>query len=360
MESRYYLAPSTLYSIVDPKPTNLHGDYEVPLVGEWLTIAAIVEMSPIKVSQGKQYKAKPGKNVGEIYVHPDSDASSHDEADQHLDDQERKRRSYERRKSRHEQWLAAKKLTSEQVHPNEREIQKEHAKGRRQQGLPVQQQKQSVMDMDKHGDESEGEAERKVSAGRKYMLLRLQDLGADAKGGGDDMLTLIVFQALKEDRLPNKRSSWRGGSGGAFERLIHERPGALLCITNPRVSDSAVSPRGIHYIWKRRAGIQNDLYARILTSHSVLLPTIQGLLVPTKPGGKSTAASKVFKLKLVHDSTLTVIGQVADFSRCQAMTKEGNLCSAYVDGRSGSKVCETHFEASLKHRGGKRHDLVNA
>ncbi|CEH19377.1 hypothetical protein CBOM_06705 [Ceraceosorus bombacis] len=318
LESRYHLSPSTLYSIVDPKPTNLHGDYKVPVVGEWLTMAVIVEMSPVKISKGKQWKPKPGTQKGESYIHPDSDVSSHDEADQHLDDEERKRRSNERRKARFEEWHAKQKLKKEDKRREKRQEKQKRKKDLQRAGLPLDEQDEKT---DEDADSEDDNANS--GAGRKYMILRLQDLGADARGGGDEMLTMMVFQAVKEDRILNQRSKWRGGSGGAFERLVHERPGALLCITNPRISNSA------------------------------------GLLVPAKPGGKSTAASKVFKLKLVHDSTMTIIGQVADFNRCQAMTREGDLCSAYVDGRSGSKVCQVHFEASLKNSGGKRHDLAN-
>ena len=55
MTGRYYISPSKLYSIVRAHPgvgTGARGQaYDVPVVGDWVTIAVVAERSPIRVSR---------------------------------------------------------------------------------------------------------------------------------------------------------------------------------------------------------------------------------------------------------------------------------------------------------------------
>jgi minichromosome maintenance protein 10 len=55
MTGRYYISPSKLYSIVRAYPgtgTGARGQvYDVPVVGDWVTIAVVAERSPIRVSR---------------------------------------------------------------------------------------------------------------------------------------------------------------------------------------------------------------------------------------------------------------------------------------------------------------------
>ncbi|KAN0141784.1 hypothetical protein V8E53_000246 [Lactarius tabidus] len=55
MEGRYYVSPSKLYSIVRAYPGVGKGArgqvYDVPVVGDWVTIAVVAERSPIRVSR---------------------------------------------------------------------------------------------------------------------------------------------------------------------------------------------------------------------------------------------------------------------------------------------------------------------
>lgn len=55
MDGRYYISPSKLYSIVRAYPGVGKGSrgqvYDVPVVGDWVTIAVVAERSPIRVSR---------------------------------------------------------------------------------------------------------------------------------------------------------------------------------------------------------------------------------------------------------------------------------------------------------------------
>ena len=55
MTGRYYISPSRLYSVVRAQPGPGAGTqrqvYEVPVVGDWVTIAVVAERSPIRVSR---------------------------------------------------------------------------------------------------------------------------------------------------------------------------------------------------------------------------------------------------------------------------------------------------------------------
>ena len=55
MTGRYYISPSKLYSIVRTQPgvgTGARGQvYDVPVIGDWVTIAVVAERSPIRVSR---------------------------------------------------------------------------------------------------------------------------------------------------------------------------------------------------------------------------------------------------------------------------------------------------------------------
>ena len=55
MTGRYYISPSRLYSIVRAQPgagVGARGQvFDVPVVGDWVTIAVIAERSPIRVSR---------------------------------------------------------------------------------------------------------------------------------------------------------------------------------------------------------------------------------------------------------------------------------------------------------------------
>ena len=55
MAGRYYISPSRLYSVLRAQPGGAAGArgqvYDVPVVGDWVTIAVVAERSPVRVSR---------------------------------------------------------------------------------------------------------------------------------------------------------------------------------------------------------------------------------------------------------------------------------------------------------------------
>jgi minichromosome maintenance protein 10 len=55
MTGRYYISPSKLYSVVRAQPSGATGAqgqaYDVPVVGDWVTIAVVAGRSPVRVSR---------------------------------------------------------------------------------------------------------------------------------------------------------------------------------------------------------------------------------------------------------------------------------------------------------------------
>ena len=87
--------------------------------------------------------------------------------------------------------------------------------------------------------------------GKKYVTLKMIDFGArtqrSSSGGdrqirGDAFLNLILFEAdgvdfigrVGEGRGKEERL-YKGGSGGAFEKLMDVREGDVVALLNPRV-----------------------------------------------------------------------------------------------------------------------------
>ena len=48
LRGRYYLPPSLMYSVIRPLPSNQ--GYDIPVPGDWVTIAVVAEMGPIKLT----------------------------------------------------------------------------------------------------------------------------------------------------------------------------------------------------------------------------------------------------------------------------------------------------------------------
>lgn len=85
--------------------------------------------------------------------------------------------------------------------------------------------------------------------GKKYVNLRLIDFGCRSRGGsedggkakirGDAYLSLLLFESdscdvvVKEDG--SKEKIYRGGSRGAFERMSKLREGAVVALLNPKI-----------------------------------------------------------------------------------------------------------------------------
>lgn len=166
--------------------------------------------------------------------------------------------------------------------------------------------------------------------GKKYVTLKMIDFGARSSssssglGGsgirGDAMLNLILFEADRVDLISNGGSSttekvYKGGSGGAFEKLMNVREGDVIALLNPRV----LKPFS-------RA---ND-----------------GQTIPILALTPSTASS------------IMVIGRSRDLGMCTVRKADGKVCGAWCDkrdiGAGAGEVCEFHLEkAVIRQRAGR-------
>ncbi|KAH8084898.1 hypothetical protein BXZ70DRAFT_565895 [Cristinia sonorae] len=184
LRGRYYLSPSKLYSVIRLLP-NKQG-YDVPVEGDWVTIAVVAERGQMKYS-----KAPVG--VGR-------------------DNQEH---------------LSEKDTKLDDIIPdtaNSKTTDLRHWKGKTKQQQMTK------------------------PSGKKYINLKLIDFGcrsgSSASGGkstirGDAYLSLLLFESdLVEEIVGEdgkKEKIYRGGSKGAFERMSKLKEGAVVALLNPRI-----------------------------------------------------------------------------------------------------------------------------
>lgn len=156
---RYFLRPSELYSVV--RLSRDGASYDIPVDGDWVTIAVVAERSEIRISGTKTEAGDDG--VGE-----DGSAS------------------------------------------------KKQNTGKWKQEAPPR-------------------------VPRKYINLKLASLGPRSGGAisGDTILQLLLFEADTIVRVPDgeggEKKSYRGGSGGAYEKWCNLGVGTVIALLNPRV-----------------------------------------------------------------------------------------------------------------------------
>ncbi|KAJ4480933.1 hypothetical protein J3R30DRAFT_3462472 [Lentinula aciculospora] len=198
LRGRYYLSPSRLYSSI-----SLTADktgYDVPVDGDWITIAVVAERGPIK------YTNPP---VG-IAKEEEADEEGKPSADQGRDKDKGNRKN--------------KKSTSKSDHPNPR---------RRYVNV-------KLIDF----------GSRTSSSNTTKGHIR-----------GDAFLTLLLFEAEAIDlltqeygqKLARPKKVYRGGSGGAFEAMAKLKEGDVIALLNPRImkpftNSSTSTPHPVHNI----------------------------------------------------------------------------------------------------------------
>ncbi|KAI0674033.1 hypothetical protein C8Q78DRAFT_1067200 [Trametes maxima] len=186
LEGRYYISPSRLYSVVRLLP-NKQG-YDVPVFGDWLTIAVVGERGKMKYTQ-----APVGVTRDDKPLQDDEDRVDELPA---LDN-------------------PPQAGPSSRPPPFRRKPKEEPAR----------------------------------PSGKKYVNMKLIDFGcrsagSSADGGkakirGDAFLSLLLFESdtcdvlKKEDGKAEK--IYRGGSRGAFERMSKLREGAVVALLNPKI-----------------------------------------------------------------------------------------------------------------------------
>ncbi|EPQ30838.1 uncharacterized protein PFL1_01736 [Pseudozyma flocculosa PF-1] len=316
LQGRYYIPPSMIYSVarptykdVDPtesrragygKDSGRDGDYEIPVDGDWLTIAVIAEKGPL--------------------LHTKSMFGSDDEGS----DEEGGRGPGANKGGkgplafREVARGADGKLRLELDEGDERMTASERAKLRRA--------------MRRNDAEDELERERKRMAGRSrlFNIMQLVDLGTSGQkaASGDRQLKLMSFEADEVDENMRPLNSERAdiqrhldamrrdkrrfvnGSRGAFELLHKQTPGTLVAILNPRI---------------------------------------------TQPRYKK---DKILTLKPRSAEDILIIGQTRDLTTCCTKKRDGSRCGNYVDvrlrrqGTTGKKaaedmVCDYHLTQSI-------------
>ncbi|OCH85041.1 hypothetical protein OBBRIDRAFT_343267 [Obba rivulosa] len=188
LRGRYYLSPSKLYSVIRLLP-NKQG-YDVPVGGDWLTIAVVAERGPLKYSQ-----APVGTGREENATQDDENT---------MDQLE----------------LSPNKSTN----PPRPNPYKGKGKGK-------------------------AEAETNKPSGKRYVNLKLVDFGcrmrsSSTTGGqaairGDAFLSLLLFESDGYDVVAypdgRKEKLYKGGSRGAFEKISKLKEGAVVALLNPRI-----------------------------------------------------------------------------------------------------------------------------
>ncbi|EKM58109.1 uncharacterized protein PHACADRAFT_88712 [Phanerochaete carnosa HHB-10118-sp] len=182
LRGRYYLSPSKLYSVIRLLP-NKQG-YDVPVEGDWVTIAVVAERGPMKYS-----KASVGIGKEDLAEHPNGE-----------DD-----------------------LGSLALGAPPKPARPQWGKGK-------------------------AKEEPSKPSGKKYMNLKLVDFGCRTKSSatagksiirGDALLSLLLFESDRVEEVTQedgkKEKVYRGGSRGAFERLSKLKEGTIVALLNPKI-----------------------------------------------------------------------------------------------------------------------------
>lgn len=183
LDSRYYLPPTLLYSVI--RLSRDGATYDLPVEGDWLTIAVVAERGEVKISGTKQTSAK------------DDDDDEDDENDDPL-----------------------------AVNPLAK------PSGPTKPGDPKNKAKKP---------------EYKKRPPRKYINLKLcslpQRTRTSSSSAGDALLQLLLFESdsIAHDQMVNEDGEkvgvkrYVGGSGGAYEKWCNLTVGSVIAIMNPKV-----------------------------------------------------------------------------------------------------------------------------
>lgn len=255
IRGRYFMRPPKVYSVA--RLSRDGATYDIPVEGDWVTIAVVAERGDIRVSGTRNAKSD------------DEDDDDDDGCD------------------------------GDSRGPQDR-------KGKKQ------------------GKQGQGGKKKKP---RKYINLKLvalpprnKTLGATTISG-DAHLQLLLFESDSivngTDDEGNETRSYRGGSGGAYERWCNLGVGSVIALLNPRV------------------------------------------LRPLKAGGSPHPLTLPLALNPASADCISLIGQAMDMGRCTANQRDGSRCRTWVDTRI-AQVCEYHVHAAVKRGRSGRGALAGA
>jgi minichromosome maintenance protein 10 len=160
---------------------------------------------------------------------------------------------------------------------------------------------------------------------KKYLSLKLvalpprsKSLGS-AAASGDAMLTLLLFESDATIRSPDGEvRTYRGGSGGAYERWCNLAVGSVIALLNPRV------------------------------------------LRPLKSGaGAPHPLTHPLALNPQSDASIQLIGHATDLGQCVSTLRDGSRCKTWVDTRLNT-VCEYHLHAAVVRGRSSRAEFASA
>lgn len=186
LDGRYYLPPTLLYSVI--RLSRDGATYDLPVEGDWLTIAVVAERGEVKISGTKQTTSK-------------------DDDDDDDDDEDEENTTAKMKAS----------LASGNKKPGHHSKKAEHQNRKR--------------------------------PPRKYINLKLCSLpprsrsSSSSSSSGDALLQLLLFEAdsvahdqvLNDDGEKVDIKRYSGGSGGAYEKWCNLSVGSVIAILNPKV-----------------------------------------------------------------------------------------------------------------------------
>lgn len=206
LTGRYYLPPSKLYSVV--RLSRDGTSYDVPVDDEWVTIAVVAQRGPIRISGMKE------KRVGSDREDNNNDSDNDDSEDEagysDSDDQDGEGSG------------DIKELIGEKGRSSER---------------PKITKKKKVKENSNKDDW------KKHREPRKYINFTLCAMPHRSNNAstptGDALLHLLLFEADHFVRVEHGNGevtkSYRGGSGGAYEKWCNLGEGSVIAILNPRI-----------------------------------------------------------------------------------------------------------------------------
>ncbi|CDW97379.1 hypothetical protein [Sporisorium scitamineum] len=306
LRGRYHIPPSLLYSVARPNNDCIRsGGREVPVDGDWIVIATIVEKSELLVTKGFRTDA-PGsqqKSRASTALDDDAgdpllfkDATSDANGNLRLDLDPGNPDAFHDTASRNKRGKATTTFDNEQE------------RLRQQTNL--------------------------ANRSRKFVILKLVDLGVNnttttdgsSSSRGDNYLSLIAYESdpidtsvvlrntnirsdLSDSLSATKTKKWINGSRGAFELLYQQAEGTLIAIMNPKVA----------------------------------LPWAEG-----RVGSKE---SKMLRLTPRSAEDCLIIGQAADYKCCSAIKANGQRCGNFVDVKSRKQTrtstCDYHLSRHM-------------
>ncbi|WWC87364.1 uncharacterized protein L201_002253 [Kwoniella dendrophila CBS 6074] len=268
LSGRYFLTSSQIYSVI--RLSRDGATYDIPVDGDWITIAVVAQRGEVKISGNKDV----------------TEYSSDEEEDDNDDDAEHTSKSL----------AEALKVGNDPGKTNKKD-----------KIPPWKKQKKNTQ-------------ERK-RVPKKYINFTLCSLpprthrSAGTSTSGDALLQLLLFEAdavVREEHTNEETGekeitkSYRGGSGGAYEKWCNLTEGNVIAILNPRV-------------WRNLRGGSNG-------PHPLEFP---------------------LGLNPYSADSIILLGQAKDLGRCNAMQKDGNRCKTWVDLRQ-NQVCEYHVHAAIQ------------